>query len=193
VWLDVGAHIGSFAFYAVLRGASKVICVEADDDNYRLLCKNIADNKLQKVIIPIHAAAVPPSMARKKAIDLHLSPDKTNTYRASVMDRPRARQLGRVIQVVPITLAKLCRAHPDIDAMKVDIEGAEVPLLLESAIPRKIRKIVFEYTMNSRAILDIESRLAKQGLSFVNLPKHMRKLVPGHIDTVVFATRSNLQ
>lgn len=189
VWLDVGAHIGAFAFYAVLRGAAKVVCVEAEAANYALLCRNVRDNGLEGVVVPIHAAVVPPRMARRRAIDLHLPPDRRNTYRASVMDRPQARRMGRVARVAPVTLARLSRDYPGIDAMKVDIEGAEVPLLLESAIPRGIDKIVFEYTMRSRRLLDIERRLRAQGLEFVGLPPHLRKLVPGHIDEIVFAAR----
>lgn len=41
VVMDIGAHIGSFAFACLSRGAKTVICVEPDWDNFNLLARNM--------------------------------------------------------------------------------------------------------------------------------------------------------
>lgn len=186
VWLDVGAHIGAFAFYAVLRGARKVYCVEALRENYELLCRNIDDNGLRDVVVPIHAAVVPRALARKRTVPLHLPRDERNTYRASVMERPMA---TRTETVPAISFAALLRRARGARAIKMDIEGAEVPILTEAAVPRRITKLVFEYTVNSKKILEIERNLRARGMALDRLQPNLRQLKRGRIDKVVFAVR----
>jgi FkbM family methyltransferase len=38
--LDIGAHIGGFAYQAWKRGAKEIVCIEPDSDNFSLLTKN---------------------------------------------------------------------------------------------------------------------------------------------------------
>jgi tRNA G37 N-methylase Trm5 len=47
VVVDIGAHIGTFAFYAAGPcQASKVISFEPHPDNFRLLERNVSENRL---------------------------------------------------------------------------------------------------------------------------------------------------
>src|SRR2546429_5351883 len=39
--IDGGAHIGSFSYACLLRGAGQVVAYEADYENYRLACQNL--------------------------------------------------------------------------------------------------------------------------------------------------------
>lgn len=46
-FLDIGANIGVQSVNARYRGAKRVICVEPEPDNFRLLTMNIADNNIE--------------------------------------------------------------------------------------------------------------------------------------------------
>ena len=54
VVLDAGAHIGSFTipFAQKVGAAGKVISIEPDEDNYDLLCRNIALNDVAQQVDP---------------------------------------------------------------------------------------------------------------------------------------------
>jgi len=53
--IDVGAHIGTFSIpFAIFNGGiGKVFAFEANPDNYQLLQKNILENNLETVVLPI--------------------------------------------------------------------------------------------------------------------------------------------
>ena len=43
-WLDLGGNIGTFAIYALTKGAKKVISYEPEKDNFEILSKNMLEN-----------------------------------------------------------------------------------------------------------------------------------------------------
>jgi len=54
--IDVGANIGLFSYYAYLKCQnSRIISIEANPTNYKILNKNIQNNRLGSNIIPINS------------------------------------------------------------------------------------------------------------------------------------------
>ena len=68
---------------------------------------------------------------------------RSRTWKTSARPRP-------TVQVPIVALTDLLRRYPTINAIKMDIEGAEIPLLesLDAATCKRLRKLVFEYTFD---------------------------------------------
>jgi FkbM family methyltransferase len=130
VVVDIGANIGAFSVYAALLGASRVIAVEPEPDNHRVLLAN--------------AEAFPCIAPRQCAIwetegEQHLFPSHGAT---------RITPDGPV--VVPTQTLEQLFVEEHIGAcavLKVDTEGAEYPIfrVTPSAILSRIACIVIEF------------------------------------------------
>jgi FkbM family methyltransferase len=55
--VDVGAHIGSFAYAALQRGAGRVYSIEADAENVEIATQNLQDFISQNRVRVVHGAA----------------------------------------------------------------------------------------------------------------------------------------
>lgn len=113
VVLDLGAHIGTFARYAVSQGASEVVSIEPHPETYALLLKNAGER-----VYPVLGAAA--------------APLTVPLYVARVTQRARSipgRDTGNpqwhlVANIAAIDLQALVNAvQPDV--IKSDIEGEE--------------------------------------------------------------------
>ena len=175
VWLDLGGNIGTFALFALATGA-KVVSVEPEPENASLLRKNLAangttfGNGLSK-----HPTVKQPAtlddQARYDVVEagvgvtagkstLHLCSGEYNKYRHTMYTTKRWDARSRTwktsarprptVQVRIVALTDLLRRYPTINAIKMDIEGAEIPLLesLDAATCKPLRKLVFEYTFD---------------------------------------------
>jgi FkbM family methyltransferase len=144
VILDCGANIGlSVIYFKKLFPGAELIAFEPDEANYALLMKNIELNGLQNVTV--HKAAV-------------WVKDGTITFEAgasegsSIADGAAAPAPGSaagagsaatlhdsagathpLIEVASMRLANLLAAREKIDFLKMDIEGAEWNVLMDSA------------------------------------------------------------
>ena len=92
----------------------------------------------------------------------------------------------------------LLKEHPDIDCVKMDIEGAEVEILEKKKEWKGIRKLVFEYSFTLERDMAKFFRIVetlKQSFEVVKYPKsyHNQKhngiagLWGGFIDDIIFA------
>lgn len=143
VWLDCGAQIGSFSVRAVKNGAKKVISVEPEDINRSILTENVTRNKFQTETIIVPRAIVASDDMLGKEITLNKTP---STYRHTLL--PVKRTIGSQ-NVTCTTLKQLFLEYPEINAVKVDIEGSEYDVVL--SIDWKdtgVRKLVFEYSFD---------------------------------------------
>jgi FkbM family methyltransferase len=140
--IDVGAHIGTFAipFAHFNGGRGTVFAIEANPESHALLVRNIELNGRQGAIVPIHAVAADADgtwFSRNE-------PDAGNTgacYFTSSDGEEGAVQSIRIDD----WYASLPDAPP-IALIKVDVEGAELPVL------HSIRRLVAE----QRPILYVE-------------------------------------
>lgn len=132
VVIDIGAHIGGFSILAAKKGAF-VHSYEPDPDNYELLKINIALNKLENLITPKNYAVMDYNGISK----LYRCP--TNFGGHSLFYN-KARVLEIDVNVLKFEDEKI----PTIDFLKLDCEGGEEPIILNSNLGN-VRQIVMEY------------------------------------------------
>ena len=138
--IDVGAHIGSFAFASLVRGANHVISVEAHPDNYHLteqhLAEYIADDRLD-----LRWGAVWRSDNHDDSLyysDFPMIDTLSNTGNVAVQTSPNG-------QSTPSFSLDSLIANQEIRLLKLDCEGAEFPILLTSTRLNQVQEIVGEY------------------------------------------------
>tara|TARA_B100000886_G_scaffold339092_1_gene303545 strand:- start:1549 stop:2319 length:771 start_codon:yes stop_codon:yes gene_type:complete len=164
VVLDLGAHVGCFAAYSLVKGAKKVVCYEADPENFAQLQKFIAYNRLGDMVTA-HRAAVT-NAPRKKTISFYQNPKPGNSWRNSA--QPTSTKGWGKLTVPHNSFGKVLRDNRGATVIKLDIEGSEVDILQSATIPRKVRLIVFEFTVREgRRLPSIERNLKSAGLTMV--------------------------
>lgn len=135
--IDLGAHLGAFSLRASPL-ARRVLAFEPFEENYQLLVENLAH---LSNVTAIQAAVAPKDEER----DFYVSdiPSAGSFY---PVERHPVR---KVIRVPSFSLATLFRRHEveRCDLLKIDVEGAEYPLLFElpAALWPLIRAVCLEY------------------------------------------------
>lgn len=119
--IDVGAHGGYFTVRAAAHVGprGRVLAIEPEPENLRLLREHIRRNRLRNVTVVPAAAS-----ARAGKAHLYLAPGLTG-HSLSTRRSPYRRRVPRV------TLAALARQHRlgDIALLKIDAENAEHAIL----------------------------------------------------------------
>ncbi len=141
-WLDLGGNIGTFALLVLSRGGSVVSC-EPELDNLGLMIKNLKHNFPQDNRWKIIPKAV--IIGIKKQVDLYLCKGEYNKYRHTIYPK-RGR---KKVKVDSIDIRKILK-NDNFDAIKIDIEGAEIDIL-ENMKPndfKGINKLVYEYSFD---------------------------------------------
>jgi len=151
--IDLGAHIGTFTLYAILHAKpnTNIIAVEPDRTNYRILLNNI--RKLSKIIKEKNIKLITLNMAvwykqgkfRFRNIGWseggYLTGDPCTSQDKECVDT--------------ITLDKLIELSNGRIIAKIDIEGAELPVLLFSKSLTRISDIAIEPHGNETLITKI--------------------------------------
>jgi FkbM family methyltransferase len=143
--LDIGAHKGYFAAYALMAGAKAVVSYEPEPTNFYCLSHFAESARRHAKAIEVVQAAV---SDQEGELPFHTS---SESWRHSLLQyqsqgylqtiRVRASSLSTV-------LADASEAYPGEEfVLKVDAEGAECPLLLNSPadIFTLVSEIVFEH------------------------------------------------
>lgn len=153
--VDVGANIGSFSLYAAKLGAKKVIAVEPEPNNLKILRQNIDENKGNtpdcEFIIDERGIAGFNSVG--------FITDEHGDSKVSDV-----REAGKT-KIDLITLEKLWQKHDleFVDILKIDIEGMEGEVL--KAAPESLlnlcRYITIEYDRRASDLGDIINKLIK--------------------------------
>lgn len=138
--IDVGAHIGSFAFASLVRGANQVISVEAHPDNYHRaqqhLSEYIKDGRLD-----LRFGAVWRSDDNHDSLfygDFSMTGDLSNTGNTEVHITHNGQPTPK------LALDDLIAQH-HIRLLKLDCEGSEFPILLTSNKLHQVDEIVGEF------------------------------------------------
>lgn len=146
--LDLGGHIGSFARYAVYNGAKKVITVEPEPHNFKMLSMNVANFRN---IIPLNRAVVPDDFEG----------DKTNLWvnskKSKGMHSLKKRRGRDSVAVNTIKFSKLLEKYRP-DSLKIDIEGTEYKIL-KCKLPSCVKSLVMELHLNDRIWKEKESKI----------------------------------
>lgn len=119
VIVDAGAHVGLYAL-KVATNTRKVIAIEPNHVNYMRLSENIYRNLLMDKIIPLQTALW------KRSGSVIFS-EEQNTGEHSMFGHSERR-----FSSSSITLHELIHRYGDISLMKMDIEGAEHEVLLNT-------------------------------------------------------------
>lgn len=135
--VDIGAHIGSFSIFCS-QYADKVISYEASPLNFKLLKENIRLNSIKN--INANNTAI---FSKKGRINFVL--DKGNTGGNSFYLKSQKKKLK--IDAIPLSQIFKDRKIKKIDFLKMDVEGAEYEIILNSSgeTLNKIKKIALEY------------------------------------------------
>jgi len=184
IFVDIGANIGYFTLLAarLLNGTGKVVAIEPDSGNFRLLSLSVQANAYTNVIAVQKAVSNRTGRTRlfldEKLIGIpSLSEDNLST------------KGGGYVYVNTVTLDSLLRdlAIERIDVMKIDVEGAE-GLVFEggSKILRRVDRIFMEFKQQALRNLGTEpakltTQLIHAGFEISRIDEDKRRCVPvGH-------------
>ncbi|MEO1237137.1 MAG: FkbM family methyltransferase [Planctomycetota bacterium] len=122
-FLDIGANLGYYTVLAQNLGPAGMTCVAVEPEklNLRLLRRNVrpASGRVGVDVVPAAASD------RDGHTDLHLSPDNFGDHQTT----PQPNRHRRSRRVATTTLARLLARRPEIDFIKIDIQGAEPQVL----------------------------------------------------------------
>lgn len=177
-FIDVGAYHGFFSIYAYRLMKSregKILAVEAEPNNFRMLLRTIPDDGL------IEAVNVAVWVEDCKKIDFLLGKEKEGFSMTGSISPPsfhfsRGWLSGRTIQVNTVRLDTLINrfGFTHVDLVKMDIEGAEYHVLTDHSLDlSKVRNIVVSvhYETRSRESREIILALRKKGFRTIPLSK----------------------
>ena len=140
-WVDLGGHGGFFAVRALMAGAKFVHSYEPHPGNrklYSLNCRGWPCECLAQAVV------APKSSAR--SVTLHVAANPKNTSRHSIVP---VRGRARVHVRTSVTLDDVLQKHTRANAVKMDIEGAELDILEANIkFPARIKTLVFEYSFS---------------------------------------------
>lgn len=148
VVVDIGAHVGTFTLIAAKRGAGLVVACEPDPENHARLTNNVAINKVRDKVVIL------PLAVSLNSFDL-LSLQRTaggggNSGQSSLVYSFVGSETHKVFTIGFADLLTWIKStKTKIDLLKLDIEGAEWPLLSQS-------ETELNYLFNHVGYVDIE-------------------------------------
>jgi len=144
VCLDLGGNIGTFSLLALSIGCQSVICLEPESENFGILTRNIVENfgkkknrcQLIKAGISTHSGTG----------SLYLCQGDYNKYRHTMVPKKNR----TAVEIKLIGIRELLADFPEINFIKMDIEGIEINLLefMTESDFKNITKLVFEYSFD---------------------------------------------
>lgn len=142
--VDLGANEGFYTLKLKQNSPkARIISVEPNPVAFKLLKKNVKENKLRNVTC-LNAAV----SSKNGKINFEIAKGKTTVGGTRVFKKYRRKYKVRKILVNSITLKKLCQMYnlQKIDLLKIDTEGGEVGVLKGGGkIWSKIKQVVIEY------------------------------------------------
>jgi FkbM family methyltransferase len=150
--IDLGSHAGSFTIFAILHSKprAKIIAVEPSEKNVRLLLANIKilEDTIREKQLDVHVL--------KKAVWIKrgsLTLIDTGWSEGGYVDNVMHHH--KVIYVDAVTLDDILDFAMGKIIVKMDIEGAEVPVLASSRSLRKVTKLAVEAHGNEAMLLKL--------------------------------------
>lgn len=142
--LDVGAHIGSFSYAVLKRGAGTIYSCEPNAANFSLLKNNLAPYSQRVHLLP-HAVWRSDQPAGQ--LHFHNPGDARNTGEGRVSFKATAES----VSTIPFdeVIARATEGGRRIKLLKMDCEGAEWPILLTSRKLHLIDAICGEYHLDA--------------------------------------------
>ena len=147
--IDLGSHSGSFTIYSLLysKPRAKIIAVEPDRSNYRLLLNNL---KIFESIINKKKLRV---LALRKAVWARTGTLKFIKTRWSEGGYVAGIECDEVTCVDAITLDDIINISSGKTIVKADIEGAEIPVLAASSKLSMVSELAIEAHGNTSYLI----------------------------------------
>lgn len=143
VVIDIGAHIGCFSYLAVTRGA-KVYAWEANDKNYTLAKKHL-DLYLKQNKLILTEGAVYSTGSVNTELYLSSYPENGwNTGGATVIGQKSGKKV-KTTDFDKMLFETIEREGKKIRLLKLDCEGSEWPILINSQLLDNVEEICGEY------------------------------------------------
>jgi FkbM family methyltransferase len=143
VVIDIGAHIGSFSYAALMRGAGKVYCYEAHPNNHAIATRNLAkyaDKTVCRNMAVWRSDQPAQTLFNDHLVGLH----QPNTGGISVLWNDEG------VPVRTISLDEVLQEASDhlqttVRLLKLDCEGSEYPILYTATNLNVVDEICGEY------------------------------------------------
>jgi FkbM family methyltransferase len=146
VVIDVGAHIGSFSYACLKRGARRVLAFEPERENFRLAKYNLQEFGKR---VQLYQKAVWRSDRHPTAL-MHSGYEQSDggvntgggTVLVQAQESPRHQ---RKELVGSIGLDQVLKRFRAVHLLKLDCEGSEWPILFTSKLLERVHRICGEY------------------------------------------------
>ncbi len=146
VIIDVGAHIGSFAYACIRRGAGRVICCEADERNLDALVHNVGPWFRLEGTPRVECVVCKPIWHREATMRFEPSSDNANTGGGGFVEDEHG-------SIIASPLANLLGGYRPVRMLKLDIEGAEHEIIQNTCLI-DVNEIVGEMHYRSADAMD---------------------------------------
>ncbi len=134
--LELGGNIGTQTCYFALSGAyERIVSVEPDPRNFRLLSINIADNGLREKVVAVNCAAGD----REGELDFYLN-RKNHGKSSALRQSPSDEKIAVPVRPVPDILLQAGIDPADVGLVWMDIEGYE-PVACRSMAALMARRV----------------------------------------------------
>ena len=143
VVIDIGAHIGSFSYAALMRGAGKVYCYEAHPINHAIATENLAQYA-DKTLCNNMAVWRSDQEAQTLFNDRLYGLDQPNTGGISVLWNNEGVPV-RTTSLDEVLLEASDHLDKTVRLLKLDCEGSEYPILYTATNLNVVEEICGEY------------------------------------------------
>lgn len=164
VLYDVGANIGQYSLLAAKRGV-RVHAFEPESQNFALLCRNIAINKLTDLITPW-----PIALSDRDGLDIFyvtslLVGGSCNSFGEQVDYHLQEKKFAFAQGCYGVQLDKMCAHHEYPTHIKLDVDGFEHKVLAGAkfTLPN-VKSVLVETNTRLAEHVAIEEMMAKFGL-----------------------------
>jgi len=163
--IDIGSHRGYFAKLCLDKGCKNIICYEANQNNYNYLLKNLGSYNGWKA----HNVAVWKENSEGIPFYNH---NVYNTGVNSFYKHSQAIHFPEKIEEVnvkTVSLDHILKDYEKVNLLKIDTEGSEYEILMNSTLIERVENIVGEYHCLSltHTNLDIEGKDIKNLIQFL--------------------------
>ncbi len=141
--LDLGAHQGYFALFAAYHSlpGSRIICVEPDEQNFFILQRNMKFVQSKEVVL------INKALASTNGTRLLFKGNSQNHSLFPVGQNPLSTNTAVSAETIMLDQLLAEQGLEQVDFLKMDIEGAEYEVLLNTAagVLKKIAVICLEF------------------------------------------------